>query len=309
MPLEIKRFLQHHLTGVTGFPPAADLSVRQVGGGSINAAYQLSTKYNSRWFAKFNKTEPFPDLLFREQAGLALLRQQRIIRVPETIACLEAEGYQLLILEWIDEGPRTPAFWRLFGEQLAALHHQTAPAFGLSASQLPTSSHFPAPSLTANNYMGALPQDNSPSTDWVEFFIHRRLEPQINLAAGRGLLNQSAIKHFQSLYHRLPELFPAEPPALLHGDLWSGNFLCGTNGRPVLLDPAVYYGHRSVDLAMTTLFGGFASLFYEAYHHHYPFPPNHRGQWDICNLYPLLIHLNLFGESYLSPILNTIRVF
>ena len=216
-----------------------------------------------------------------------------MIRVPETLACLQADGHQFLLLEWIDQGPRTPAFWRLFGEQLAALHHQTAPTFGLGH----------------NNYMGSLSQDNTPTGDWVDFFIRRRLEPQVQLAVQRDLLDNAAIGQFRRLYLRLPELFPPEPPALLHGDLWSGNFLCDTGGRPVLIDPAVYYGHRSVDLAMTTLFGGFEPPFYEAYHHHYPFPPDFRRQWDICNLYPLLVHLNLFGRSYLSQILHTIRSY
>ena len=300
MPLEINRFLQQYLPGATGLPPMAELRLQPVGGGSINAAYQLSTNNNasemelvSKWFAKFNRLDQFPDLFKTESAGLALLRDQHIIRVPETVACLQAEGHQLLLLEWIDEGLRTPAFWRLFGEQLAALHRRTAPAFG----------------LPQNNYMGALPQDNTPTANWVDFFIHRRLEPQVRMAADHGLLDKPAMERFQRLYLRLTELFPPEPPSLLHGDLWSGNFLCDDKGRPVLIDPAVYYGHRSIDLAMTTLFGGFEKPFYEAYHHHYPFPPDHFRQWDICNLYPLLIHLNLFGRGYLPNILNTIRSY
>jgi len=291
MPLEIKRFLQDHPLGAFGLPPVAGLSVRQVSGGSINAAYQLSTNYNTRWFAKFNQLASFPDLFLAEANGLSLLRRQSIFRVPETITHFQADGHQLLVLEWIDEGLRTPAFWRLFGEQLAALHRCTAPGFGLDSA----------------NYMGALPQDNTPAAGWVDFFIHRRLEPQVRLAADQGLLDQPAIRQFQSLYRHLPELFPAEPPALLHGDCWSGNFLCDAESRPVLIDPAVYYGHRSMDLAMTTLFGGFEKPFYEAYHHHYPFPPDPSRQWEVCNLYPLLIHLNLFGRSYLSQILHTIR--
>jgi len=95
----------------------------------------------------------------------------------------------------------------------------------------------------------------------------------------------------------------------LHGDLWSGNFLCKENSELVLIDPAVYFGHRSIDLAMTTLFGGFHKTFYESYHYHFSFPDNYREQWEICNLYPLLIHLNLFGKNYLADILHTIERF
>ena len=343
MPLEIKRFLQDHLVGVPGLPPVAELWLRQVGGGSINTAYQLYTRYNdpamelvpkysitsrsandepsagglsrlAKWFAKFNITAGFPDLFLSEAKGLTVLRRQGVIRVPETLAHIEADGHQLLILEWIDEGHRTRGFWGLFGEQLAALHRQTAPGFGLAASTagLAVSTTGLAASsagLAENNYIGALPQDNTPATDWVEFFIHRRLEPQVRLAADRGLLDKVAIQRLQNLYRRLADHFPAEPPALLHGDLWSGNFLCDSEGRPVLIDPAIYYGHRYMDLAMTTLFGGFEKPFYEAYHYHYPVPPDYHRAWDIANLYPLLIHLNLFGPSYLSQILHTIRSY
>lgn len=293
MPLEIKQFLQAHPLRAAGLPPVTELRVRQIGGGSINAAYQLSTNHNSRWFAKFNIAGTFPDLFLGEANGLSLLRRQHILRVPQTIAHIEADDHQLLILEWIDEGLRSSRFWQLFGEQLAALHRITQPQFGLSAG----------------NYMGALPQDNTLSADWVDFFIHRRLEPQLRLAADAHLLDKAALTQFQRLYNHLPAIFPSETPSLLHGDLWSGNFLCDEQSRPVLIDPAVYYGHRYMDLAMTTLFGGFESPFYEAYHHHYPLAPDYRRSWDIYNLYPLLIHLNLFGHSYLPQILNTIRSY
>jgi protein-ribulosamine 3-kinase len=301
MPLEIKEFLGKTLSGIPGLPPAGELFIRQVGGGSINATYQLSTKNNSRWFCKFNDARQFPDLFAKEANGLALLRQQLIIRIPATIACLQAAHHQILLLEWIEEGPKTTGFWRLFGEQLAALHRAATPHLSPEGR--------PLFGLEEDNYMGALPQDNTHSPGWTEFFARRRLEPQIRLAADSGLLDNTAIRHFERLYSRLPDFFPPEPPALLHGDLWSGNFLCDTAGRPVLIDPAVYYGHRSIDLAMTTLFGGFEKLFYEAYDYHYPLPPGYQQQWVICNLYPLLIHLNLFGHAYLPNILTTIQRF
>ena len=155
--------------------------------------------------------------------------------------------------------------------------------------------------------MGALPQSNHPSPDWIDFFINQRLEPQVSLAIDKKLLQLRDRKQFEKLYNELPGIFPTGNLCLLHGDLWSGNFLCDHSGIPVLIDPAVYYGHPAIDLAMTTLFGGFDTLFYESYHHHYPLPPNHRQQWEVCNLYPLLVHLNLFGKSYLADILHAIR--
>jgi fructosamine-3-kinase len=294
-----------------------------VEGGSINTAYRILTKDNEQWFCKINENSPFPDLLEKEKMGLDLLRKQDIIRIPAVVANATAGGTQILVLEWIAHGPKTAGFWRLFGEQLARLHRVAAPSFG----------------LPENNYMGALPQYNShspyntcspgsssspgnpssadhsssqsrsPFGRWTDFFIQLRLEPQTRLAASNGLLEPAALRQFERLYTALPGIFPEEVPSLLHGDLWSGNFICDEHSRPVLIDPAVYFGHRSMDLAMTTLFGGFDRAFYEAYAYHFPFPPNYREQWSICNLYPLLIHLNLFGKSYLEDILHTIQRF
>jgi protein-ribulosamine 3-kinase len=114
---------------------------------------------------------------------------------------------------------------------------------------------------------------------------------------------------FENLYRELESVFDIEQPSLLHGDLWNGNFMCDQNSEPVLIDPALYFGHRSMDLAMTALFGGFEKSFYEAYNYHFPFPNNYREQWEICNLYPLLIHLNLFGAGYLGQIGRTLERF
>lgn len=290
--MDIDHILQKVFSNVPGIPPGP-YTIRPISGGSINGAFQIATDSNNRWFAKFNDAHHFPHLFVTESRGLSLLQQTGIFHTPNTIACTQIGNTQVLILDWIDEGPQTPAFWHNFGESLARLHQTTSPFFGLEE----------------NNYMGALPQDNTPSSEWVEFFMQNRLIPQIQLAANKGLLDKTFLKHFERLYNFLPEIFPPEPPSLLHGDLWSGNFLCNANSAPVLIDPAVYYGHRSIDLGMTTLFGGFDPVFYDAYHHHYPLPANHRLQWQISNLYPLLIHLNLFGRSYLSNIFHTIQHF
>jgi protein-ribulosamine 3-kinase len=143
----------------------------------------------------------------------------------------------------------------------------------------------------------------------VDFFIHHRLVPQIEMAITNSLLSKKETDSFNRLYKKLDTIFNEEKPSLLHGDLWSGNYMSNENSEPVLIDPAVYYGHRSIDLAMTTLFGGFDKTFYTAYHHHFPFPSNYQEQWDICNLYPLLIHLNLFGQSYLQNIIAILRKY
>lgn len=269
----------------------SSLQLTPVGGGSINHTYQLTTNRKDNLFCKINSRTKFPGLFEAESSGLELLRAQQVIRVPEVVGSIVAEDSQVLVLQWIEQGMRTKAFWKLFGEQLAALHSVTENLFG----------------LPADNYMGSLVQYNNQQDDWNKFFITQRLEPQVKMAVDNGLLSVKEAAEFEKVYVQLKELFPTANPQLLHGDLWSGNFLCDSASRPVLIDPAVYYGHPAADLGMTTMFGGFDETFYESYKHLKPFPPNAREQWEVCNLYPLLIHLNLFGSGYKAAILHTIR--
>ena len=264
--------------------------IEPVGGGCINQAYKVQTA-NETFFCKTSSASKFPQLFEKEKNGLELLKKQNIIRVPSVINYFESDNQQILVLEWIEESRKTNDFWKTFGEQLAVLHQTTDHQFGLEE----------------NNYMGSVVQTNSQATNWIEFFVAQRLQPLVKLC--RHYLSSKTINQFEILYQRLPEVFNTEKPSLLHGDLWSGNFMCDTTGSPVLIDPAVYFGHRSVDLAMTTLFGGFHSLFYESYNYLFPFPPNYKEQWKVCNLYPLLIHLYLFGQSYLLQIEQTLDEF
>ncbi|RYG01195.1 MAG: ketosamine-3-kinase, partial [Chitinophagaceae bacterium] len=154
-----------------------------------------------------------------------------------------------------------------------------------------------------NNYMGALAQSNLQHNSWSAFFFYERILPQAKLAIDAGRLPSSCASSLERLSAELDSIFGSSTPSLVHGDLWSGNYLCDENDEPVLIDPAVYFGHPAVDLGLTTLFGGYDRAFYEAYHDVKPFPDNYREQWEICNLYPLLIHLNLFGSSYLADVL------
>lgn len=268
-----------------------DFRVQFVGGGSINETYRLQFD-DSKVFCKVNSATNFPGLFVKEKAGLALLEKQGVIKTPSVIDCFEAFGHQVLILEWVEEGLRTETFWKKFGEQLAALHHVTTESFGLEE----------------DNYMGSVPQQNKRQKDWIAFFTKQRLQPLITKCTEKNLLGPNHLQLFEKLFLLLPDIFETtQKPSLLHGDLWSGNFICSHNHEPVLIDPAVYYGHRSMDLAMTTLFGGFHTSFYEAYDYHYSFPANYEEQLAICNLYPLLIHLYLFGRSYLPQIEHTLN--
>jgi fructosamine-3-kinase len=288
---DIKGFLKDCLSPRSN-PEDLRIGVTPVGGGSINKTYRVSLDHKS-FFLKYNSAEKFPLLLEKEKKGLAFLASQGCILTPGIIACEVRQGQQFLLLEWIESGSETKKFWKKFGEQLAALHHVAGEYSGFSE----------------DNYMGSLPQANTPRPDWVEFFIHCRLQPQIELARTKKLLQKRHVDLFEALYQNLDAVFGNEKPSLLHGDLWSGNFICNEKSMPVLIDPAVYYGHRSMDLAMTTLFGGFDKDFYEAYHFHFPFPPNYHEQWQVCNLYPLLVHLNLFGSGYLNQIEKSLNLF
>jgi fructosamine-3-kinase len=270
-----------------------------IGGGCINETYRVTINGNIEFFLKLNSIKKYPGLFGKEKNGLEFLGSKKIIRVPAVIAHDEIDDCQILLLDWIEHGTKTGEFWKQFGEQLAALHQQTwldqtgQSLFGLAE----------------DNFIGSLPQFNNQQHNWIEFFIHFRLKPQIQIARNSHLLETKHLTAFENLYLKLSEIFNDENSSLLHGDLWSGNFMCSQNSEPVLIDPAVYFGHRSIDLAMTTLFGGFDKQFYTSYNYHYPFPKNYEEQWRICNLYPLLIHLNLFGSGYLSQIENVIRQF
>lgn len=273
-------------------PPAADVRFQHVGGGSINETYYVEWG-QQRFFCKLNSASKFPQLFQMESAGLELLASGSVISTPAVIDCFEAQEQQVLLLEWIEPGERTDLFWQRFGERLAALHYQSAAQFGLDK----------------DNYMGSVPQRNRQHGSWTTFFSEERLHLMVERCAQKGQLGKTHQQLFAQLEKRLPEIFEVAAPSLLHGDLWSGNFLCNTREEPVLIDPASYYGHRAVDLAMTTLFGGFRRPFYEAYHHHFPLPANYEVQWRVCNLYPLLVHLYLFGSSYLPQIEQTLKQF
>jgi protein-ribulosamine 3-kinase len=264
-----------------------------IGGGSINNTYRIDLQ-NDSYFCKINSATKFPQLFEKECHGLQLINQKGVIKVPETLHCFQSFDHQVLILEWIPQGNRDGKFWERFGQQLAALHQIKNEYFGLSES----------------NYMGSVVQLNEPSLKWELFFYGKRIQPLISRCFDNGALTTKHLAKFDRLFLKLPEIFnDNQIPVLVHGDLWSGNFMCNNASDPVLIDPAVSYSHPSVDLGMSTLFGGFDQRFYKAYQYYNPFPSNYKEQWEVCNLYPLLIHLFLFGSSYLGQIEQTLHKF
>jgi len=208
-----------------GDQPISSIKLSGIGGGSINHTYRLLVNQKFAYFLKTNKTAGFSGLFEKEKLGLEFLARQKIIAVPAALFCGTYEDDQLLVLEWIEQGLKTENFWKKFGEQLAKLHQCTHTHFG----------------FIHDNYMGALTQQNQPTDSWVEFFIHRRLIPQIEMALANHLLSKKEADGFEILYKRLGTIFNIEKPSLLHGDLWSGNFMCNETSSPVLIDPAVYY--------------------------------------------------------------------
>lgn len=268
------------------------LSARPLGGGSINEVFHIRTTAGD-FCLKYNRSNAFPKMFETEALGLELLAKTGDIRVPTVICHAALPDYSYILMEFIRSISSIKGFFQDFGINLARLHHHKNELFGLDY----------------NNYMGSLPQNNCYHSAWVDFFIEERLDKQVRLAVQKGLLDQKGEKLFEHLYPALYEILPEEPPCLVHGDLWSGNFIVSEKGRACLIDPAVYYGNREADLAMSTLFGGFDKEFYQAYDEEYPLIPGWKERLEIYNLYPLLIHLNLFGQGYLGSILSTLRRF
>lgn len=264
-----------------------------VSGGSVNRTYALISETEERLFVKLNDKNAFPGMFEKEQQGLLLLKEHSTIHIPQPLLIGSFEEDAYLIMEFIEKQGPQEGFWESFGEGVATLHQNHSNSFGLSY----------------NNYNGSLIQVNEPHESWADFFIRNRLMVQEKLARDAGLITTELSQALSQLYKKLDSVFPEEAPSLLHGDLWSGNFMCDDSGNPVIMDPAVYFGHREMDIAMSLLFGGFHKKFYQAYQEHYPLVQGWEERIDICNLYPLMVHVNLFGPSYASRVASILKKF
>ncbi len=266
--------------------------VEKVSGGSVNDSFKLSTKDNA-FFIKINNENKFPGLFNAEANGLKLLRSSQSFHIPEVISTGTFNELGYLILPYVEQGKPSPNFWTTFANQLAQLHQNSAEYFGLEN----------------DNYNGSLAQVNSKKLTWASFFVENRLMIQCKMARDTQRVDGAFVQEIEKIYPKIEALFPSEKPSLLHGDLWSGNYLVGINDRPVLIDPAVYYGHREVDIAMCMLFGGFDRKMYDRYHEVFPLESDWESRVDIANLYPLLVHVNLFGASYAKRVRQVIKPF
>ena len=252
-----------------------------IGGGCINKCFKIGN-LQSTYFIKTNDASKFPSMFQKEADGLKALRNSKTLRIPQTIDYFEMDNQSFLLLEYLQKGVKTTDFWWRFGQELAQLHLQTNSEFGFHQ----------------DNFIGSLVQKNSYKTNWAEFFLACRLIPQIEIGVNQGWASAKHFKEAENLAKVVEDEFPVEPASLLHGDLWSGNYLIGPNGEPCIVDPAVYYGNREMEIAFTKMFGGFRPEFYESYQTAYPLQEDFDKRLDINQLYPLLVHANLFGGHY-----------
>jgi fructosamine-3-kinase len=270
---------------------SAVVQARPVAGGDINEAHQLTLGDGRVVFAKTNR-RPDPAMFPAEARGLAWLAEAAALRVPAVLAV----DPQFLVLEHIASAPRRPDFDERLGRGLAALHRSGPPVYNPPAQGRPFG-------LDHDNFIGRLPQDNRPLPGWSAFYRERRLEPQLRRATDAGLASPRMLRDCQRLFAVMDELVGApEPPARLHGDLWGGNMIADDGGAPCLIDPAAYAGHREVDLAMMRLFGGFGPRVFAAYDEAFPLSDGHQERVPLYQLYFLLVHVNLFGGSYVSGV-------
>lgn len=277
--------------------PAELVRRQSVGGGCINESQKFVLKDGRVYFVKSNRPQLL-NMFEQEVAGLQALQAAGCIRVPQPItSSMTRDGQRaFLVLEWIEPGRERSGSSEEFGRSLAQLHQQaTAPQFGFNA----------------DNYIGSTVQRNDWQKDWCEFWRQSRFGFQFQLARENGYADSEFNRLADQVMDATETVIgePAEPPTLIHGDLWSGNYLYDQGGNAVLVDPAAYYGRREAELAMTRMFGGFDSYFYQAYDERWPLAPNAAERIDFYQLYHVLNHLNLFGSSYRSQCLTLLKRF
>jgi protein-ribulosamine 3-kinase len=271
-----------------GTPGPRIVEASPVGGGCISPTARVETAGGEVFFLKWGAGHLPSGLLASEVRGLTALAAAGALRVPEVVGTGGDGGSEWLALEWLEPGAATAETWEWLGRGLANLHRHRGDRYGDQA----------------DNYIGSLPQANTPSADWPDFWAERRLEPQLRAAVDAGLLDRSDRGRFNELLGRLDDLLGVahdDGPSLLHGDLWSGNVHVLADGSPSVIDPSAYHGHREVDLAMAQLFGGFGRGFRQAYEDSWPLSPGYEpARRATYQLYYLLVHVNLFGAGYVQ---------
>lgn len=262
------------------------LSFEPAGGGCIADSGSVVTRAGNRYFVKHYSGRNGRMVARAEVEGLNEISKAGAIRSPGVIGV----SGQVIVLEYIPLGTKTKIFWEEFGRSLADMHRYTS-----------NSGH----GFISNNFIGNNMQKNRPFIEkWSDFYAEARLIPQFRMMVANGYADTVISSRFDRLIKRLPELVDDKTisASLLHGDLWLGNFIVASDGNAVLIDPAVYYGDRETDLAMTKLFGGFDERFYSAYREAWPLEPGYSDREVLYKLYHQMNHLNLFGAGYLGSV-------
>lgn len=267
-------------------------SQKAVGGGCIAVATIFTFSSGEQVFVKTG----FSNGMFLNEAnGLKELAKANAVRVPKVYIA----NPHFVAMECIQPAPKVAHFFETLGQQFAQLHRYSSSNFG----------------FYEDNFIGSNPQMNIANgvekTSWPQFYFNKRLRYQFEMACSKGYANSAFRSAFKNIENNIEQILQGsvEPPSLLHGDLWCGNYMEDEKGQPVLIDPAVYYGHREADLAMTTLFGGFSPEFYMAYQNEYPLKEGWEYRQNIYKLYHILNHLNLFGSSYFGESLQLMQCY
>lgn len=252
-------------------------------GGSISSAYLLKSE-SKNYFLKVNP-EPFALNMFHtEQKGLEAIEKSNTISVPHVYLADQFKSHAFLLMDFVESKQPSSDDFRRLGNRLAAMHQHKARQFGFDI----------------DNYIGKLPQSNNKHNNWSEFYWGERILPQLKMSLDKGLLRKNEIPSEDKALSVFSRLLRNPEPSLIHGDLWGGNYLIASSGEPFLIDPATYFGDPMVDIAMSKLFGGFGSEFYNVYHEITLKSENYQEQIDLYQLYFLLVHLNLFESGYYS---------
>ena len=233
-------------------------------------------------------------MFMAEKKGLQAIEETQTIAVPKVHQADVYDNKAFLVMDYVESKSPNTADYKQLGTQLAKLHLNQKDKFG----------------FTANNFIGSLPQSNAQHSHWASFYWHERIEPQLKMAKQSKMLKANEIIAENTAIRVFEELLGTHvKPCVLHGDLWAGNYLIADDGRPYLIDPATYWGHSMVDIAMSLLFGGFGNEFYTAYHSIIPKTENYDAQIDLYKLYFLLVHLNLFGSCYYESVVKILKKY
>lgn len=266
--------------------------IQRLSGGDINEVFLIGDT-EKKWVVKRNDKHTYPEMLSKEFNALEFLTEVKSLSYPSPLAHFTDSKYQYLVIAYYKEGSNNSGGQAKLGTQLAQQHLLSGDTFGWHE----------------DNYIGSLPQHNSRSASWSDFYANERLLVQTKLVYDKGLVGKEFLIKMERFCHQLDEVFPDEKPALIHGDLWGGNYFITKSGEPLFYDPAIYYGHREIDIAMTRLFGGFSPDFYRSYNDRFPLETGWEDRVPFGQMYPNMVHLNLFGRAYLGAVKPLIDKF